>query len=594
MLEGSVFIRSNSLHGLVEVAVAGTSALEAYERVIPRLAALAGEDAASLFARPSLVRGNGETDTMVSWYVARPGPIRAWRDLDTEARIRVSAEMTRLIDRVRAHLGDPEIGQDLSAWLNLPSLENDLVVVGARPHLLNWGTLPREVANDAAARDAHARSTLGLFGQSAPYADEAGGTAIPGSGVAGAKASIPVAAPIAIAGAQHAVSDDVSDDGTAAAERDVQRPWLPVAIAAAIAAIILLILLIPGVLVYDTNVASVGRMPALDETLRRQIDESLHQRIRDLQRELATNVCRPVDGRRAEGVPSLGGSSSAGAAQRALPPAPTSLPPPASNAGVPGQQPANLVAYLDQAVALVVAPSRGGEGASIGTGFFVNDTHLVTNRHVVEKADPNQVALVSPAFGRLTPGKIVAVSSSSDFGSPDFALIQVESAPRRQVLTLTGPVERMQNVIAAGFPGFVMETDATYHRLQQGDATAIPQPAVTQGSVVALQTGNDELPIIVHTATIAQGNSGGPLVDSCGRVLGVNTFGRFDQESVLRLNFALRTDGLRAFLDRQGVAYTSNDAACTPPAPSAQASPAPASPPAATPVPAATPAPARR
>jgi S1-C subfamily serine protease len=325
------------------------------------------------------------------------------------------------------------------------------------------------------------------------------------------------------------------------------------------------------VLVYDAGSVSARLTPALDDSLRRQVDESLRQRIEGLQRELAENVCRPADGRRAGGMPPLGGNSPAGATKATLPPAPSSLPPPISATKNGAPQAANLVSYLDQAVALVVAGKREGEGASLGTGFFVNDTHIVTNRHVVENADPSQVALVSPAFGRLTPGRIVAVSSSSDFGSPDFALIEVASAPRRQVLTLTGPVERMQNVIATGFPGFVMETDATYHRLQQGDPTAIPQPVVTQGSVVALQTGADELPIIVHTATIAQGNSGGPLVDSCGRVLGVNTFGRFDQESVLRLNFALRTDGLRSFLDQNGVAYAFDDAPCALPTERAQA-----------------------
>jgi S1-C subfamily serine protease len=567
MSEGSVFIRSNSLNDLVEIIVAGNSVLETYEQVIPRLTALAGADAASLFARPSLVRGNGETETMVSWYVARPGPIKTWRDLDAETRVRIGAEMARLLDRIRSHLNDPEIGHILSAWLNLPSLDANLVVVGSRPHILNWGTLPREIANDAAARDAHAQSTLGLFGQpSMPLTGGVAGTAALGNNSTETGAQAVDAIALHSESRAHGLnaSNRTMDQG-------VRRPWLPVAVAAAVAAIILLILLIPGVLVYDAGSVSARLTPALDDSLRRQVDESLRQRIEGLQRELAENVCRPVDGRRAGGIPPLGGNSPAGATRATLPPAPSSLPPPiaATKNGAP--QAANLVSYLDQAVALVVAGKREGEGASLGTGFFVNDTHIVTNRHVVENADPSQVALVSPAFGRLTPGRIVAVSSSSDFGSPDFALIEVASAPRPQVLTLTGPVERMQNVIATGFPGFVMETDATYHRLQQGDPTAIPQPVVTQGSVVALQTGADELPIIVHTATIAQGNSGGPLVDSCGRVLGVNTFGRFDQESVLRLNFALRTDGLRSFLDQNGVAYTFDDAPCVLPTERAQA-----------------------
>jgi S1-C subfamily serine protease len=61
---------------------------------------------------------------------------------------------------------------------------------------------------------------------------------------------------------------------------------------------------------------------------------------------------------------------------------------------------------------------------------------------------------------------------------------------------------------------------------------------------------------------MSQGNSGGPLVDMCGRVIGVNTFVR--QGNLRNLNFALSTDGLIRFLAGTGVQPGVVSQACLP------------------------------
>ncbi|MGP9822254.1 hypothetical protein ACTZWW_19705, partial [Salinarimonas sp. NSM] len=164
MPESNVFVRGNALSGLSETQVGGESVLDTYERVIPRLRALAGDEAAALFARPAVMRGNGETQTSVSWYVPRAGAVRAWSALSADERIQVGAEIRSRLDRLRAAFDDPEIGDTVQSWLAIPSLEQDLVLVGGEPHLLNWGLVPESVADDASARHAHFRRTLGLFG----------------------------------------------------------------------------------------------------------------------------------------------------------------------------------------------------------------------------------------------------------------------------------------------------------------------------------------------------------------------------------------------------------------------------------------------
>jgi S1-C subfamily serine protease len=253
-----------------------------------------------------------------------------------------------------------------------------------------------------------------------------------------------------------------------------------------------------------------------------------------------------------------------------VPPSPERIATPSASG-----QPTSLIAWLDRVTALIVAPKRGGGGASFGSGFFIDAHHLVTNSHVVEEADPGRVFVVNKAFGHAVEGRVTTSSRSSVIGSNDFAVIEITGAQGMPV-KLTNSVTRGDSVVAAGFPGFVMRSDQVFKRLIEGDFSSLPDPVVTQGWITATQTSEQGLPVLVHGATISQGNSGGPLTDLCGRVVGVNTYGSVDQENALRLNFALRAEGLRKFLDDRRIAYSADDAACQPAAmPPAAAAAAP-------------------
>ena len=177
---------------------------------------------------------------------------------------------------------------------------------------------------------------------------------------------------------------------------------------------------------------------------------------------------------------------------------------------------------------------------------------------------PDRLFVTNRALGGVQPARVKDITASSTIGGPDYAVLEVPSAGDLPQLPLASHVERLENVVAAGFPGVVMDTDLNFQALRNGDPSAIPQMAVSQGVVTVIQRSGSDLPIIVHTANISPGNSGGPLVDSCGRVVGINTFIRVDQESSSRLNYALEASALAAFLSEHDIPHTLLDGPCQP------------------------------
>ena len=59
----------------------------------------------------------------------------------------------------------------------------------------------------------------------------------------------------------------------------------------------------------------------------------------------------------------------------------------------------------------------------------------------------------------------------------------------------------------------------------QTDTNFFPDLTITRGTISSEQKIKGGFEAFYHTAKIARGNSGGPLTDKCGDVLGINTWG---------------------------------------------------------------------
>ena len=170
----------------------------------------------------------------------------------------------------------------------------------------------------------------------------------------------------------------------------------------------------------------------------------------------------------------------------------------------------NIAAAVTPSVVSIEVTATSGSGTGSGSIYKTNATssYIITNNHVVESAATSGTISVELLNGDLIDAKIVGRDSNYDL-----AVIQVQRG-NLPVIAIgdSSKVSVGDPVIAIGSPLGLAST------VTSGIISALNRP-VTTGAVGA----ESYVDAIQTDAAINPGNSGGALVDSQGRIIGVNS-----------------------------------------------------------------------
>ena len=170
--------------------------------------------------------------------------------------------------------------------------------------------------------------------------------------------------------------------------------------------------------------------------------------------------------------------------------------------------------------------------ASSGTGFYVSNTgHIISNHHVVEGC--NTVKLTFK--GKEVSADVLAVDKMNDL-----AILKADITPSKVYSVATEDASLLEDIIIAGYP------------LGKKVSAAIK---TSKGSITALAGYGDNYSEFQTDAALNQGNSGGPIMNQKGNVVGVAVANYGKQAGVESFNFGIKSSTLKTFANANGLKF---------------------------------------
>ena len=223
----------------------------------------------------------------------------------------------------------------------------------------------------------------------------------------------------------------------------------------------------------------------------------------------------------------------------------------------------------DSVIRLLVIDQSGVKPSfESGTAFAIdNNGNYITNHHVIATAlKGGKIAAVES----LAPEKFHKVEIVWESEEYDLAMVHVKDW-KKPALTLSSGdlLKKGQDVYSIGFPGAADRDNAT-----EFNVSTLKKGVFSAFKNFPLMNGGQNVKMIEHDAAVNSGNSGGPLADACGRVVGINeqkSLGQvIDQGSQgIAINsaegilFSINTLELMGLLDKHNVAFNRDDSVCT-------------------------------
>jgi putative serine protease PepD len=197
------------------------------------------------------------------------------------------------------------------------------------------------------------------------------------------------------------------------------------------------------------------------------------------------------------------------------------------------------------------------QGKSVGSGVILTaDGLILTNNHVIsDAADGNGQITITFNDGKTTQASIVGSDSSSDL-----AVIKAQNVSNLPTASL-GDSDKVQvgdTVIAIGSPDGLQST------VTSGIVSALNRQVTVSDSTSSYSGGNQVTYKAIQTdASLNPGNSGGPLLNAQGQVIGINsaiyspTSSYSAQGGSVGLGFSIPIDQVKTMLGKLEAGQTS-------------------------------------
>ncbi len=206
---------------------------------------------------------------------------------------------------------------------------------------------------------------------------------------------------------------------------------------------------------------------------------------------------------------------------------------------------------------------------SSGTCFLINSTTAISCAHIFDPSINTDLAKkMTEAYGPdhvfdtknvksyqilVNGGVPVNASLRKINKTADYSVIKLDETVARPTVTLgySKDLKITQQIYTLGFP-------STVANLQDSRTYTTEQVTITGSTISNISTTNG-VDYITHNANISNGNSGGPLVDENGHVIGINLYKTNDDYFL-----AAAIDQVAALLDDLDIEYTRIDGGTEP------------------------------
>ena len=189
-----------------------------------------------------------------------------------------------------------------------------------------------------------------------------------------------------------------------------------------------------------------------------------------------------------------------------------------------------------------------------GSGFFVNERHIVTASHVVREAE--SVSIVFPRTKRK-----LEVTVRADHPARDLDVLQYSGRDEHEVLVVASGNEAVimtDRIHVVGYSAEAAVLNSTADATDVARINVVPGN-VTQEPVEGQWSETGRAVLVLHDAAVDEGTSGGPVVDECNQVVAVNSL-----RSGSTTYAAIHVSELADTLTAEGVAYTARSCVARP------------------------------